>query len=331
MSLVHISCETCRGYGYLICSSCFCKQCQGSGAVQCTACRSGRVICRLCQGTSKIGVRRGWFVFEHTVEEKCNDCSSGTVGCTACKGTQSTTCLACNGTKHTAACSYCSGKHRISCRQCAGSGRKDSEWAQSLRSLSAEDLRFEHEKLRSKRASLEHKLSRLETEHDRASDHYSHWEDRATNEGWLDVFYSAGNEKPVDAAKAKVKACAKELAALDEALDLVDKQKCAGSGRKDGEWAQSLQSPSVEDLRFEHEKLRSKRASLEHKLSRLETEHDRASDYYSHWEDRATSEGWLDVFYSAGNEKPVDAAKAKVKACAKELAALDEALDLADK
>lgn len=223
MSLVHTPCETCRGYGYLICSDCLCKECKGSGTAPCPACRSGRVVCKLCQGTSKIAVRRGWLAFQRTVEEKCGACSNGTLECPACKGTQSSTCRACNGTKHAASCSYCSGKHRISCKQCAGSGRMDSEWAQSLRSLSAEDLRFEHEKLRSKRASLEHKLSRAETEHNRAWDYYNHWQDKATNERWLDVFYSAGNEKPVDAAKAKVAACAKELVALDEALDLADK------------------------------------------------------------------------------------------------------------
>lgn len=225
MSLVHTPCETCRGYGYLMCSDCpLCRKCQGTGAIPCTVCQSGRVTCRLCGGTSKIAVRRGLLAFYRTVEEKCNICSNGTVECPACKGTRSFKCQSCDGTKHDGWCDHCKGRHRISCEQCAGSGRTDSEWALSLRSLSAEDLRFEHEKLRSKRASLENKLSRLETEHNRAWDYYNHWQDKATNEGWLDVFYSAGNEKPLEVAKAKVAACAKELVTLDESLELVDKQ-----------------------------------------------------------------------------------------------------------
>lgn len=235
MPLLDTPCETCRGYGYLVCSDCpLCGGCQGIGVVPCTLCQSGRVPCRQCGGTSKIEVRRGRF-FIRTLEERCTVCSNGTVECPACKGTLSLTCPSCHGAKRVGICSHCKGTQHISCTQCAGSGRVASEWSQSLRWLTADNLRFEHEKLRSDRTSLERKLSRLQTEYDRAWDYYNHWQDRATNEGWLDVFYSAGNQEPVDAAKSKVNAAAKEVAELEKALGLVAKhlQQRISKGKPD--------------------------------------------------------------------------------------------------
>lgn len=235
MQLLETPCETCRGYGYLICSNCpLCGTCQGTGAVPCTLCQSGRVPCRQCGGTSKIEVRRGR-LFVRTIEERCNACSNGTVECQACKGARSLSCPACHGAKKLGTCSHCQGTQRISCAKCTGSGRIASEWSKSLRWLTVDNLRFEQEKLRSDRASLERKLSRLQTEYDRAWDNYNHWQDRATDEGWLDVFYSAGNEKDVDAAKSKVAAAAKEVAQLEKVLATVDQnlQQRISKGKPD--------------------------------------------------------------------------------------------------
>jgi hypothetical protein len=222
MSLTHDTCRTCDGRGRLDCNACHCEACHGQRSVLCSGCKDGYLKCQRCTGTGKTAVLSGWGPFVRSVEVACTACSSGRTPCPVCGGSKSVVCSACQVGGSRSPCRQCGDTRMLFCEGCRGTGKLENEWATSLRSMSVTDLHFEHEKLRSNRTSLERRLSRLETEHDRAWDYYNHWQDRATDEGWLNAFYSADNEKPVDAAKARLEACAVELKELNEAFALVE-------------------------------------------------------------------------------------------------------------
>lgn len=94
----------------------------------------------------------------------------------------------------------------------------------SLESLSVADLRFEHEKLRSNRSSLERRLSRLGRSHDTALNYYQRRQDQATRERWLDTFDDKGVYKPVADLKTQIYDCQEQIEDIEVALELVEER-----------------------------------------------------------------------------------------------------------
>lgn len=212
-----MKCSSCNGYGYWLCSSCMCSACAGVGTLDCKVCMQGQVPCPTCSGTSRIARQQSVLVFfSRTVLDWCQNCSDGKLRCPACNGSSQVTCGTCRGDKFVGDCGYCSSTRQLSCQDCTGRGRKPSEWVLGLPSLSPEGLMFEHQKHSSIRTTLEIKLSRLASNHDRIQTAYNTGSERARIER-----FSFNHEmyiEDLNSSYAAIDACRAEIEEVDEAL-----------------------------------------------------------------------------------------------------------------
>lgn len=234
MTLGQAVCQNCAGSGILACS-CYCKQCGGTGSVSCDKCRSGQVSCQKCLGTGRIQEHRTFLFFSYKLDRACG-CVNGKRACSTCQGSGRLKCATCNGLKYQATCAGCKGTRQVTCAKCNGSGRSEiswkksersrteseSGWRKSLASMSKEDLRFEHEKYRANRASLENTLLRLENCYNRVWDRYQQGMDQAEREGWLGSFNFEGYRRELAEWKAQIENCQAQIRDACEGLSLIE-------------------------------------------------------------------------------------------------------------
>lgn len=221
MSTLYSVCGQCNGRGDLTCAACKCTACGSTGIVRCSHCSGGLVACQRCGGNRTISVEeRHLFFFTRNVSRTCPDCLYGRIRCRVCEASSRMGCPHCQGHDHQTVCDACGGSRKIGCPTCNATGRLPGNWILSLPSMPPETLRFEHEKLRSRRGNLEIKLSRLHNDYGREESEYGDWSERARIEGWsLDHH---GFWERLEQCRDAISSCQLEIAEAEEAMRLVE-------------------------------------------------------------------------------------------------------------
>jgi len=223
MAQAYLLCEDCGGSGYVTCSHCDCPRCHSVGELRCSHCQGGLVDCLECGGTGKIPAEERYlFFFKRPSTQECPSCFHGRVRCSVCEGSSRMPCPECISADGSVNCTYCEGSRRMVCPGCNGARQVVSEWTTNLKMLATDDLRFEHEKLRAKRANLEIKLSRLHVDRDAEQRETDYWSERIRIEGG--GFDWKGAAERSDKCDNAVASCRREIEQVEEAMLLVEAQ-----------------------------------------------------------------------------------------------------------
>lgn len=145
-------CHFCNGQGHFNCEDCLCQRCE-QGKVKCPKCTNGQVPCSFCNSTGQIS-KKGFFFTRSVTCPKCG--GSGQVLCTNCNYGRMT-CPECNGTGRTSSCSTCNGTRKLQCRRCGCTGRVESEWFKSFKTMPVERLKSEFDSRQQRTHDLWHK------------------------------------------------------------------------------------------------------------------------------------------------------------------------------
>ena len=193
MVQAYLLCEECGGDGHVTCSHCDCQRCHSVGELVCIHCQGGLVDCLECGGTGRIPAGSAIYSFSSAHQLK-----SARLVFTAVSGARfvkvAVECHAPNvyppmGASSAPIVKVRGGWFALGAMVHGGSR---AHGPRTSKMLAPEDLRFEHEKLRSKRANFEIELSRLHLDRDAEQRETDYW----SSEFGLRAENSTGKERP---------------------------------------------------------------------------------------------------------------------------------------